>query len=153
MQPFILLRPIQFILDYFAETGLFLHHGLYEWAETTLKALIKLRCQSPDIGPDHHETITLYKYLEQALRAQKKNDEAEDAALKVYMNKQEKKKEKVEAERGLWDQWVMEPFESILDPNKKEREEEEKIKKEVRASKKAWRKIREERFKFLDGAE
>ncbi|KAL9186052.1 hypothetical protein ACHAXT_005290 [Thalassiosira profunda] len=143
----------KFILDYFAETGLFLHHGLYEWAETTLNALIKLRCQSPDIGPDHHETITLYKYLEQALRAQKKNDEAEDAALKVYMNKQEKKKEKVEAERGLWDQWVMEPFESILDPNKKEREEEEKIKKEVRASKKAWRKIREERFKFLDGAE
>jgi len=47
----------------------------------------------------------------------------------------------------------MEPFESIVDPNKKEREEEERIKKEVRASKKAWRKIREERFKFLDGAE
>ena len=143
----------KFILDYFAETGLFLHHGLHEWAETTLRALIKLRCQSPDIGPDHHETITLYRYLEQALRAQKKNKEAEEVAAKIFKNKQQKKSEKVEAERSLWDQWVMEPFESIVDPNKREREEEERIKKEVRASKKAWRKIREERFKFLDGAE
>lgn len=143
----------KFILDYFAETGLFLHHGLHEWAETTLRALIKLRCQSPDIGPDHHETITLYRYLEQALRAQKKNKEAEEVATKIFENKQSKKKEKVEAERSLWDQWVKEPFESIVDPNKKEREEEEKIRKEVRASKKAWRKIREDRFKFLDGAE
>jgi len=143
----------KFILDYFAETGLFLHHGLHEWAETTLRALIKLRCQSPDIGPDHHETITLYKYLEQALRAGKKNDEAEEVAKKIFENKQQKKVEKTEAERSLWDQWVMEPFESIVDPNKREREEEEKIKKEVKASKKAWRKTREERFKFLDGAE
>jgi len=143
----------KFILDYFAETGLFLHHGLHEWGETTLKALIKLRCLSPDIGPDHHETITLYRYLEQALRAQKKNEEADDVAKKIFMNKEQKKTEKVEAERSLWDQWIVDPFESVVDPNKKEREEEEKIKKEVRASKRAWRKIREERFKFLDGAE
>ena len=74
-------------------------------------------------------------------------------AAKIFKNKQQKKSEKVEAERSLWDQWVMEPFESIVDPNKREREEEEKSKKEVRASKKAWRKIREERFNFLDGAE
>ena len=37
-----------------------------------------------------------------------------------------------------------------MDPNKKEREEEEKLKKEVKASKRAWRKIRKERFAFLD---
>lgn len=143
----------KFILDYFAETGLFLHHGLYEWAETTLRALIKLRCQSPDIGPDHHETITLYKYLEQALRAQKKTEEAEHVAEKIFKNKQMKNTEKIEANKTLWDQWIAEPFESIVDPNKKEREEEERIKKEVRASKKAWRKIRDDRFKFLDGAD
>ena len=143
----------KFILDYFAEVGLFLNHGLYEWAETTLRTLIKLRCQSPDIGQDHHETITLYRYLEQALRAQKKNEEAEDVARKIYNNKQQKKTEKAEAEKSLWDQCVLEPFESIVDPNRKEREEEEKIRKEVRASKKAWRKVREERFKFLDGAQ
>ena len=140
----------KFILDYFAEVGLFLHHGLYEWAETTLRALIKLRCQSPDIGPEHHETIILYKYLEQALRAQKKIDEAEEVAAKIAENKQLRSNEKAEADKSLWDQWVTEPFESIVDPNKKEREEEERIKKEVKASKKAWRKIRGERFKFLD---
>ncbi|KAL7491343.1 hypothetical protein ACHAWT_000718 [Skeletonema menzelii] len=140
----------KFILDYFAEVGLFLHHGLYEWADTTLRALIKLRCQSPDIGPDHHETITLYKYLEQALRAQKRIDEADEVAAKITEYKELKTNEKFEADKSLWDQWVTEPFESIVDPNKKEREEEERIKKEVRASKKAWRKIREERFKFLD---
>jgi len=143
----------KFILDYFAEVGLFLAHGLHEWAETTLRTLIKLRCQSPDIGPDHHETVTLYRYLEQTLRAQKKNSEAEDVAGKIFKHKQQKRTEKAEAERSLWEQWILEPFESIIDPNKKDREEEERIKKEVRASKKAWRKIREERFKFLDGAD
>lgn len=143
----------KFILDYFAEVGLFLKHGLHEWAETTLDALVRLRCQSPDIGPDHHETITLYRYLERALRAQKKTDAAEDVAAKVLRHTEEKRTEKAEAERSLWDQWVTDPFESMVDPNKKEREEEEKTRKEVRASKRAWRKIREERFKFLDGAE
>lgn len=143
----------KFILDYFAEAGLFLHHGLNEWAETTIRALIKLRCQSPDIGPDHHETITLYKYLEKALRAQKKKAEADQAADKIFKYEQMKTTEKEQADKSLWNQWIMEPFESIMDPNRKEREEEERIKKEVRASKKAWRKIREERFKFLDGAD
>lgn len=37
-----------------------------------------------------------------------------------------------------------------MDPNKKEREEEEKLRKEVKASKKHWRVIRKERFGFLD---
>ena len=143
----------KFILDYFAEVGLFLNHGLHEWAETTTRALIKLRCQSPDIGPDHHETMTLYRYLEQTLRAQKKNDEAEDVARRIFRHKQQKRTEKVEAERSLWNQWILEPFESMIDPNKKDREEDERIKKEVRASKKTWRKIREERFKFLDCAD
>lgn len=43
-----------------------------------------------------------------------------------------------------------EALEMIMDPNKKEREEEENVKREVRASKKQWRKIRQERFQFLD---
>jgi hypothetical protein len=143
----------KFILDYFAEVGLFLNHGLHEWAETTIRSLIKLRCQSPDIGPDHHETITLYRYLEQTLRAQKKKDEAEEVAARIFRHKEQKRTEKIEADRSLWNQWILEPFESMLDPNKKDREEEERIRKEVRASKKAWKKIRDERFKFLDGAD
>ena len=43
-------------------------------------------------------------------------------------------------------------MEMIMDPNKKEREEEEKLRKEVKASKKQWRRIRRERFGFLDTA-
>ena len=39
-----------------------------------------------------------------------------------------------------------------MDPNKDEREEEQRMKKEVKASKKAWRRIREQRFKFLDAS-
>ena len=41
----------------------------------------------------------------------------------------------------------------VTDPNRKEREEEESLRKEVKASKKQWRKIRRERFPFLDGAD
>lgn len=43
-----------------------------------------------------------------------------------------------------------ETLDMIMDPNKKEREEEQKLKKEVKASKRAWRKIRKQRFAFLD---
>lgn len=68
----------KYLLDYFAEVGLFLKHDLSVWAETTLRQLIKLRCASPDIGPTHEETIYLQKYLESALRNQKKRAEADD---------------------------------------------------------------------------
>jgi hypothetical protein len=96
--------------------------------------------------------MMLYRYLERALRALKKTDEAEDVAKKIYAHRKQKKIEKIEAEKSLWNAWIMELFESIIDP-KKDREEEEKIKKEIRASKKAWRKVWNERFKFLDGAD
>ena len=142
----------KFIMDYSAEVGLLLKHGLHEWAETTLNTLIRLRCQSPDIGPDHHETITLYRYLEQALRAQKKTDEAGQVEAKILRHEQEKRTEKAVAERLLLDQWGAESSESKVDPNNKEKKKEEKNKR-VRASKRAWRKIREEKFKFLEGSE
>ena len=53
----------------------------------------------------------------------------------------------------MWDFVIAAPTEAIdmiMDPNKKEREEEEKLRKEVKASKKQWRTIRKERFSFLD---
>lgn len=58
-------------------------------------------------------------------------------------------------EKSMWDALVNGPQEAldmIMDPNKKERQEEEKLRKEVKASKKAWRAIRKERFGFLDNA-
>jgi hypothetical protein len=63
------------------------------------------------------------------------------------------KSEADEAEKSLWDVVLGAPTEAldlIMDPNKKEREEEAKLRKEVKASKKQWRKIRKERFSFLD---
>lgn len=71
------------ILDYFAEVGLFMKHGLHAWAEVTLKQLIKLRTESPDIGPDHTETLILNRYLEQVLKAQGKDDEAKGVTERV----------------------------------------------------------------------
>mmetsp|Transcript_10422 Transcript_10422/g.14724 ORF Transcript_10422/g.14724 Transcript_10422/m.14724 type:complete len:711 (-) Transcript_10422:216-2348(-) len=142
----------KYILDYFAEAGLFMKHGLYAWAETTLNRLITLRTESPDIGRDHHETMILYKYLEQTLRARGKEKEANKAAARIEAAETKKSDEKEEAEKGLWESLVSgEALDMIMDPNRKEREEEEKIRKEVKASKKQWRKIRQQRYHFLDG--
>jgi hypothetical protein len=141
----------KFILDYFCEGLLFLHRGLNELAESTFNKLVKLRCLHPDIGPDHPETVVLYGYLKQALQVQSKNAEAEIVAGWILESDQKGRMGKAEAEKPIWDQLVLEPLESIIDPGKKEREVEERLKKEVRASKQAWKKIREERFKFLDG--
>lgn len=143
----------KYILDYFAEVGLFLRHDLAQWGEVTLRTLIRLRCESPDIGPDHHETVQLKKYLSQALRQQGKAEEADDIDKDLVELEEQQKREKEQAEQSLWDSVLTNPasaVESMWDPNKKEREEDEKLRKEVKASKKAWRRIREERFKFLD---
>lgn len=141
----------KYILDYYAEIGLFIQHGLWIWAETTLRALIRLRSASPDIGVDHHETYQLQKHLEQVLRAQKKFEEADEVQAKLEGNERLRSKEKEEASSILTA--CLDPsefFENLMDPNKKEREEEEKTKAAVKASKKQWKKIREERFDFLN---
>jgi hypothetical protein len=191
----------KFILDYFAEVGLFLKHGLHVWAEITLRHLVRLRTESPDIGPQHHETILLYKYLEETLVKTGKKSEAKEIKDRLRDNgkwdrdkaseevqfirrnlclsnqlcllllllffrssytyythshthiEQRLKSERDEAEKSLWDVVMSAPGEAldmIMDPNKKEREEEEKLRKEVKSSKKKWRMIRKERFSFLD---
>ncbi len=141
------------ILDYFAEAGIFLKHGLDVWAELIFKHLIRLRIESPDIGPDHHETVNLYRYLAQSLKAQEKHDEANEIMIKVKAAEMLRNQEKTQASQSLWDSLMSAPqeaFDFIIDPNKKEREEEEKRQKEIKASKKRWRRIRQERFAFLD---
>jgi len=146
----------KYILDYFAEVGLFLDHGLSVWAEITLRSLIKLRTASPDIGIDHEETLYLQKYLERALRQQSKIDEANEILERLQNIENMKKTEKDVATKNLWKSILTDPKEAlelIVDPNKKERDEEIRLKKEVKASKKAWRKIREKKFKFLDSNE
>jgi len=143
----------KYILDYFAEVGLFLDHHIPVWAETTLRQLIKLRVESPDIGPEHIETQYLQRYLEKALRLQNKKEEADDIQERLANIEISRTKEKEDTTKSLWDAVFTDPneaFDLIMDPNKKEREEETRLRKQVKASKKAWRKIREQRFKFLD---
>ena len=73
--------------------------------------------------------------------------------IKVKAAEMLRNQEKTQASQSLWDSLMSAPQEAldfIIDPNKKEREEEEKRQKEIKASKKCWRKIRRERFAFLD---
>jgi hypothetical protein len=56
----------------------------------------------------------------------------------------------------MWDNFLEAPqdvYDMVMDPSKKEREEEDKLRKEVKASKKQWRRIRRERFAFLDSGD
>lgn len=168
----------KFILDYFAEVGLFMKHGLHVWAEITLRHLIRLRTESPDIGPEHHETILLYTHLETVLTKLGKVTEAKDIRKRILKNgtvvfgsfylvyffpkltflyflslEKRLEDEKEQAEKSIWDAFVngpMEAYDMIMDPNKKEREQEAKLRQEVKASKKQWRMIRKQRFAFLD---
>jgi len=143
----------RFILDYFAEVGLFMRHNHFVWAEVTLRQLIKLRCESPDIGPEHHETLMLLKYLRDALRMQKNMKEADEINDKLQSNEMRLRKEGDDAKKSLWGCFATESLETldmIMDPNKKDREEDEERRKAVKASKRAWRKIREQKFRFLD---
>lgn len=139
----------KFILDYFAEAGLFMKHRLDVWAEITFRHLIRLRTESPDIGPDHHATIILYKYLAQCLQAQGKNDEAKEVMKRVRDAEILKNDEKTSSSKSMWESFG-EVFDMVADPSRKDRETEEKLRKDVKLSKKRWRKIRQERFPFLD---
>ena len=139
----------KFLLDYFAEAGLFMKHGLDVWAEITFRHLIRLRSESPDIGPEHHETVLLYNYLAQTLRAQNKLDEAKKVMRTVQEAEVARSDEKKDAEKSMWDS-LGEVYDMVVDPNRKEREEEQKFREEVKQSKKHWRRIRQDRFPFLD---
>jgi len=141
----------KFILDYFCKALLLLHQGLNELAEYTFHTLIKLRSQHPDIGPCHPETVALYGYLKETLKVQGKNADAKVVAGWILESDQERRIEKADTDKPVWDQFIFEPLESIIYPHKKERIVEEKMWKELRASTLAWKKIREERFKFIDG--
>lgn len=139
----------KFILDYFAEAGLFMKHGLDEWAEIIFRHLIRLRTESPDIGPDHHETLLLYRYLAGCLRQQKKNSEAKEIETHVEKAERARHNQNEETSKDMWGS-LGEAYDMVVDPNRKDREEEQRFRKTVKQSKKAWRRIRQDRFAFLD---
>ena len=128
-------------------------HDLMIWAEVTFRQLIRLRTESPDIGPQHHETILLNKYLIRTLQAQHKYSEATEIRERIQMYERARSQEEADAEQSTWDSIMCasnDVYDMIMDPNRKDREKEEALRKEVKASKRAWRQIRAERFPFLD---
>jgi len=155
----------KYILDYFAEVGLFLSHKLYVWAEVTLKRLIQLRIDSPNIGLYHHETRQLQQYLVLALQGQqKKQNEVQELVNTINENTkiaEEQQKKNVNQpsnttnnENNTWSSFLEKPMDLALemcslDPNKKQRVQEEEFQNSIRTSKKYWKKQREERFTFL----
>ena len=99
-------------------------HGLSVWAETTLCSLIKLRCESPDIGADHQETLYLQKYLEKALQMQNKMEEADAISERLKSIETMRRAEKEKASKSLWDTLLSDPSEAlniIMDPSIKSR--------------------------------
>ena len=84
---------------------------------------------------------------------QNKKEEANEIKERLANIEITRTREKEDTTKSLWDAIFTDPneaFDLIMDPNKKERAEEKRLKKQIRSSKKAWRKIREQRFKFLD---
>jgi len=157
----------KYMLDYYAEVGLFLSHKLYVWAEVTLKRLIQLRIESPNIGLYHHETRQLQQYLVLALQGQQnKQNEAQELINTINENtKIAEEQQKKTINQSLddtttidndntWSSFLEKPMDLAiemcsLDPNKKQRMQEEEFQNSIRTSKKCWKKQREERFTFL----
>jgi len=84
---------------------------------------------------------------------QNKMEEADAISERLKSIETMRRAEKEEASKSLWDTLLSDPIEAlniIMDPSKKKRDKEVRLKNEVKASKKVWRKIREQRFKLLD---
>jgi cytidylate kinase len=80
--------------------------------------------KSPDIGPEHHETYLLNKYLERVLRRNKKEKEANQVLTKLQKTEQRLKTEKKDAKNHYGINCCADPteaFDMVMDPNKKER--------------------------------
>lgn len=152
----------KYIIDYYAEVGLFMHGGDYAWAEVTLRHLIKLRTVAKYIGPYHSETMLLQKYLARALNKQGKTREENEIKRKIQKYERRIEREypdspttalsshsqQQKGEPSLWESFYT-YTESVFDPNKEEREFEERQEREVRRAKQRWMTIRREKFSFL----
>ncbi|KAL7563910.1 hypothetical protein ACA910_008042 [Epithemia clementina (nom. ined.)] len=151
----------KYILNYFAEAGLFLKHNLMAWAEATLVQLIRLRTESPDIGPHHEETMILNLHLISALQAQGKTREAALIHKRIEMYQSALGK-RIDDEVGCrmmkndvtcWETFLdasSDVYDTVIDPARRDREKDELLRRQVKASKRAWMRTRYERFSFLD---
>ena len=135
------------IRDYFALSNLYLHYGLPGKAEIILRRIVKLRTESEEFGPSHNETLMQLGLLRKSLMCQHKYKSASSVKNQI------KKVKKMQRQRGivghesqdleelcLSDQCAAIDYvcDFILDPNKKERQEEKRKMDLVEESRALW---------------
>ena len=134
------------LLDCFAQAGLFVRAGLLKWAEIIFRKLIEAYTNVSHLGPNHPETIMIYNRLIDTLWAQDNRDEIPRLQAHVEAYEQSRTKELETAKHSLWEYFV---YDMIVDPSREDRETDEAYRREIKASKRIWKKIREEKFSFL----
>ncbi|KAL7489151.1 hypothetical protein ACHAW6_014738 [Cyclotella cf. meneghiniana] len=137
------------IRDYSALASLYLYYGLPVRAEYTLRQIVKLRTESLNFGPGHAETLMHLKLLRKSLKMQHKYKSA--SAITKRITRAEKGNN---GDDGLVDFCTQDQCgavdqvcDSILDPSKKEREEEKKKAQRVEDSRAIWLGVRKTFFK------
>eukprot|EP00804_Cyclotella_cryptica_P021883 CCRYP_000845-RA/>CCRYP_000845-RA protein AED:0.25 eAED:0.25 QI:187/1/1/1/1/1/4/120/2119 len=137
------------IRDYSALASLYLYYGLPVRAEYTLRQIVKLRTESINFGPGHAETLMHLKLLRKSLKMQHKYKSA--SAVTKRITRAEKGKDGEDDLVELCTQHQCGAMDnlcdSILDPSKKEREEEKKKAQSVEDSRAIWLGVRKTFFK------
>jgi len=146
------------IRDYFALANLYIHYGLPEKAEYILRRIVTLRSGYKDFGPCHTETLMQMELLRKSLKYQHKYKSASAISSQI------KKAKKMQKQRGFDEP---EPpklsvlcatdqcgaFEHVcdmvLDPNKKERQEEKRKMDAVEESRALWLEERRSFFQLM----
>lgn len=133
--------------DYHALSGILLEEGKGAEAERMLRKLLSAHCSIDSLSLQGRG-IHLKKALERSLRQQGENLEADGIALELAQVTTQMASEK----KSVWASLLYDPqvaLEMIIDPAKKDRDYEEKLKKTVNDSKQHWLMIREEYFRHL----
>lgn len=140
------------IRDYFALANIYLYYGLPGKAEYIMRRLVKLRSESDEFGPYHAETLLHLEILWKSLKCQHKHKSASSVKSQI------KKARKMQQHGDVDEPDLSELVETdqcgaidhvcdmILDPSKKEREEEKRKVETVEESRAMWLKVRRQFF-------
>ncbi|KAL9188241.1 hypothetical protein ACHAXT_006619 [Thalassiosira profunda] len=140
------------IRDYFALANVYLCRGSPAKAEIILRRLVKLRSESGDFGPLHAETLIHMELLRKSLKCQHRYKSASSVTNQIS------KAKKIQRERAHDDPTLEEMWENnhcgamdhvcdlLLDPAKKERQEEKRKADTVEKSRALWLTVRRSFF-------
>ena len=140
------------IRDYFALASMYLYYGVPSKAEYVLRRTVKLRSESDSFGPCHSETLLHLELLWRSLKHQHKYKSA--SSIKKQIRKVRKEQNKgVDDEPDLSELCKTDQCgafdhvcDMILDPSKKERQEEKLKADTVEDSRALWLAMRKSFF-------